>query len=209
MALKPEWAGEAAFVICGGPSVKQQNLDLLRGRRVVVVNRSFVTYPEADILIFADANCWTWYRDGIANFKGRVVTVYDHKPSGRFPERFEQYRKTRPPILSADPNCITLQRTTTTGAIHVLAHLGVKLIVTLGLDGKFGADGSSHHHGAHPKPANAKSWAKHAVELHSVKPSLAALGVTVLNASPNSAHDAFPIVSLEDAVAHIDARMAA
>lgn len=207
--LTPEWAGQAAFIICGGPSVKQWNLDLLRGRRVIVINRSFETVPWADVLFFADTNPWRWYREGITNFRGRVMTVFDGKPSKRYPDRFEQYRKTRPPALSSDPSCITMARTSTTGAIHVCAHLGSRQIVTLGLDGKKSEDGRTHHHTPHPKPFVPGCWEKHRKELCSIVPSLKAWGVEVWNASPGSACDAFPIMGLDEALTRIDMAKAA
>lgn len=207
--LTPEWAGQAAFIVCGGPSVREQNLDLLRGRRVIVINRSFEAAPWADVLFFADANPWKWYRDGITKFAGRVITVFDSMPSTRYPARFEQYRKCRPPILSHDPSSITMQRTSTTGAIHCCAHLGARLIVTLGLDGRKSEDGRTHHHVPHPKMPAPGAWEKHRRELCSIVPSLREWGVEVWNASPGSACDAFPITSLEEAVARIDMAQAA
>lgn len=213
MALTPDWARQAAFIVCGGPSVREQNLELLRGRRVIVINRSFETIPWADILFFADANPWKWYRDGIMGFRGRVVTVFERKPSNKYPDRFEQYRKTRPPALSRDPACITMQRTSVTGSIHAALHLGARPIVTLGLDLKaaIGKAGSkiTHHHAPHPKPFVPGCWEKHRKELHSILPSLKAWGAEVWNASPGSACDAFPIMSLEDAIARIDMAQAA
>jgi hypothetical protein len=207
--ITPDWAGQPAFIICGGPSAAEQGIERLRGRRVIVINASVKAAPWADILIFADDNPWRWYRSEIEAFNGRVVKVYDGKPSARFPVRFEQYRKTRPPVLSRDPSCLTLARTTTTGAINLAAHLGSRLIVTLGLDGKRSEDGRSHHHKPHPKPPMLGCWEKHRKELCSIVPSLKEWGVEVLNASPGSACDAFPIVTLDEALARIDMRRAA
>lgn len=213
MPIERDLAGAAAFIICGGPSVEGQNLDLLRGHYVVAVNRSFETVPWADALFFADSRCWTWYKNGIDSFAGRVITVYDSKPLQKYPARFEQYLKTRPPTLSRDPECLTLARTSVTGAINYLAQRGCSLLVTLGLDGKAGkgADGKpkTHHHAPHPKPASLGCWEKHRKELNSILPSLRALGVEVLNASPDSACDAFPIVTLDEALARAQMRAAA
>lgn len=207
--ITPDWRGEPAFIVCGGPSVAEQNLALLRGRRVIVVNASFKAVPWADVLIFADSNCLSWYGRAIAEFSGRVVTVFEGKPVARYPARIEQYRKMRPPKLSRDPSCLTLARTTVTGAINLAAHLGSHLVVTLGLDGKRAADGRSHHHEPHPRRPMPGCWEKHRKELCSITPSLREWGVEVLNASPESACDAFPVVTLQEALARIDMRKAA
>ena len=49
-----EWPGETAFIVGGGPSVLGQDLDALRGRRVIVINSSVYAVPGADFLFFDD-----------------------------------------------------------------------------------------------------------------------------------------------------------
>src|SRR4029450_12910778 len=72
-----EWPGETVFIVGGGPSVLQQDLGLLRGRRVIVINSSFYSVPWADILYFGDYRWWNEPENkaAIAGFAGRAVTV--------------------------------------------------------------------------------------------------------------------------------------
>src|SRR6266404_2056010 len=73
--VTPEWQGETAFLICGGPSVLDQNIDLLRGRKVMVVNSSCYRIPWADILFFGDERWGREYSEAVDAFRGRVVSV--------------------------------------------------------------------------------------------------------------------------------------
>jgi hypothetical protein len=204
MPIERDLAGSAAFIICGGPSVDEQNLELLRGHTVVVVNSSFRRVPWADVLLFADSRWFGWNKDKLPDFRGRVVTVFDNNPIRKYPPHFEQYRKSRPPELSRDPNALSLARTTVTGAINYLGLRGASPIVTLGLDLKAAVDASgkrkTHHHEPHPIPSMKGSWERHNKELCSIVPSLKAMGIEVINASPGSACSAFPIVTLEEAL---------
>src|SRR5262245_45138593 len=76
-SVPQEWSGETAFIVGGGPSVLGQDLELLRGRRVIVINSSVFAVPWADFLYFGD---WRWWhehenRAAIAVFAGRPVTT--------------------------------------------------------------------------------------------------------------------------------------
>ena len=72
-----EWPQEMVCIVCGGPSVLGQDLEQLRGRRVIVINSSVHAMPWADILYFAD---FRWYcepknRAAVESFAGRVITT--------------------------------------------------------------------------------------------------------------------------------------
>jgi len=204
MPIARDIPGATAFIVGGGPSAALQDLGLLRGHPVVEINRSFELVPWADVLFFADSRCWRWYKDGFESFAGRVVTVYERTPLPIYPARFEQYKKARPPLLSRDPNALTLARTSMTGAINYLTLRGATRIVILGLDGKAatGPDGKlrTHHHAPHPRPPAPGGWDKHGRELRGILPCLRDLGVEVVNASPGSACDAFPVLPLAEAL---------
>jgi len=212
MPIARDLPGATAFIVGGGPSAALADLGRLRGHPVVVINRSFDLVPWADVLFFADSRCWRWYKDGFESFAGRVVTVYERTPLPVYPARFEQYRKARPPLLSRDPNALALARTSMTGAINYLTLRGAARIVILGLDGKAspGPDGKlrTHHHAPHPRPPAPGGWDKHGRELRGILPCLRDLGVEVVNASPGSACDAFPVLTLDEALGRPLARAA-
>jgi hypothetical protein len=199
-SVPPEWAGEACFIVAGGPSVLRQDLSLLAGRRVIVINSAYQAYPAADFLFFADVR---WYRLHIAavkKFAGRVVTCSfcDVPPVLKLNRR-------NPPGLHDDPTCLTMRNTSLQGAINLACHLGVTLQVLLGADGGPAADGRMHHHAPHPWPQRARCFEIQRDDLATTLAPLKARGVTVLNASPGSAWtDLWPVVDLAEALAVAD-----
>jgi hypothetical protein len=195
-----EWAGEACFILAGGPSVLTQDLSLLRGRRVIAINSAFQTYPDADFLFFGDARWWRVHCVAVKRFAGRVVTCswIETAPVLRL-------NRCNPPGLSSSPDCLTMRHTSLQGAINLACHLGATLMILLGADGKIAADGRTHHHAPHPWPQVANCWAIQRADLVTVVDPLRQRGVTVLNASPGSAlADLWPVVELGEAIALAD-----
>lgn len=195
--VAPEWVGETAFIVAGGTSVLGQDLSLLRGRRVIVVNSSYEAAPFADILFFGDASWWETHRrrETLAAFTGRIVTV-SLRAAGRRLLRLR--RQVPPPGLSRDPGCVVSERTSLQGAINLAVHLGVKRIVLLGADMRRAEDGHSHHHSPHPrpnKPGN-RTWDIQMAQLRLAAEPLRELGIEVINTSPISRIDWWPLAEL-------------
>lgn len=201
LTITPDWAGETAFLICGGPSVKLADLETLRGRRVMVVNSSCYRVPWADILFFGDERWELENRAAVKAFRGRVISASHGDVHCSYIDFLRRPTPGNTPVgLSADPGSVWLRHSSVRGAINVLGHLGVSTIVTLGLDGGPDATGQTHHHAPHPWGLNKDIWTLQREELAHVAPALAARGVTLLNASPGSKIPFWPIVRLEDVV---------
>jgi hypothetical protein len=116
-----EWPGETAFIIAGGPSVLDHDLEQLRGRRVIVINSSIHAVPWADFCYFGD---WRWWREpenmaAVASFGGRVVTV------SRMVEDTKVLvcRTVKPPGLSHEAAGLMQKWTSLTAATNMAAHL--------------------------------------------------------------------------------------
>jgi hypothetical protein len=193
-----EWAGETVFIVAGGPSVLEQDLESLRGARVIVINSSVFAVPWADILFFGD---WRWWnepenRAAITNFAGRVVTtsrlVTDNKVLF--------CKKTNPPGLATARDSLMQKWTSLTAATNLAAHLigPGGMIVWLGADGKASGD-RTHHHKPHRWPIRKGCYDRQYADLKTIVPSLAALGITAFNASPGTAWvDLLPQINLAD-----------
>jgi hypothetical protein len=194
-----EWPGETVFIVAGGPSVRGQNLELLRGRRVIVINSSIYAVPWADFLYFGD---WRWWaepnnRAAVASFSGRVVTtsrlVSDQK--------VRLCRVTKPPGLSLAHDSLMQKFTSLTAATNLAAHLVGPggTIVWLGADGKNAADGRTHHHQPHRWPQRNDCYQKQLADLVTIVPSLRLMKISAFNASPGTAWaELLPVVKLED-----------
>ena len=98
-----EWPGETVFIVGGGPSVLGQDLNALRGRRVIAINSSVHAVPWADILYFAD---WRWWyepenRAAATSFAGRVVTT-----SRQVPDKCAGLPQDQTAGLAPEPNSL-------------------------------------------------------------------------------------------------------
>jgi len=191
--VSPEWKGETVYICGGGPSVADQNVELLRGRKVIVINSSCYLLPWADILFFADGRWWREHVKTVEAFAGRVVTTTDEMCG----KNILTLRKRKPPGLASDRSELTVLKTGMTASINLAAHLGAKRIVLLGADGGPSKDGRTHHHVPHNWGQIASNWKAQREELSTLVDPLRALGVEVLNASPGSSIPFWPIVSLE------------
>lgn len=196
--IEPEWRGDIAIVLAGGTSALSQDLSLLRGHRVIAINSAWTTWPAADVLFWADAKWWQHF--GALGFAGRKVTC------SKYPARDTlQLKKVPPPGLATDPGKVTMKHTSLSGAIGVAVHLGVRAIVLLGADGKVGPGGRRHNHAAaYPWPLKPGCFDLHAAELRGLVEPLRKRGITVINASPGSAWDIWPIMNLCEALALLD-----
>ncbi|MGM5087539.1 hypothetical protein E0H64_17730 [Rhizobium leguminosarum bv. viciae] len=183
------WVGETVFVLASGPSVKSLDLSLLTGRRVIAVKSSWLTYPAADVLFFADGR---WWQDPALRpkaFEGLIVSSAKEISD----PRVKLVHKIEPGDLSERPDTVALRRTSTTGAINLAVHFGASRIVLLGVDAKVANGGARHAHGRPwPWPLKAGCFDEQAAEYRQIAPSAARLGVEIVNANPDSAIDVWP-----------------
>lgn len=193
-----EWLGHPAFIIGGGPSVRSLDLSVLRGRKIIAINSSFETVPFADILFFADTRWYRAHKLGVKAFKGRVVTLsttaYDDDRKRILPMMAQKVVG-----LAVERTKLAMERTSMQAAINLAVHLGANPIVTIGLDGKAGSKGRTHHHPPHPWPLRPDCWHAQRANLLSMVKPLKRMGIEVLNASPDSAIDFWPRMTLEEA----------
>jgi hypothetical protein len=193
-----EWEKQCCFIIGGGPSVLSQDLEMLRGRRVIVINSSVYAVPWADMLYFGD---WRWWnepenRSAVESFQGRVVTTSRLVTSSKV----LVCKKTNPPGLALERDSLMQKWTSLTAATNLAAHLVGRggTIVWLGADGKASGD-RTHHHKPHRWPHKPGAYDKQHADLVTIVPSLQAMGIAAANASPGTAWtDLLPQVDLED-----------
>src|SRR5678815_316198 len=74
--MHPYWRGETVFVVASGPSIATTNFELIRGRKIIVVNSAYEKVPFASMLYFGDGRWWKEHRKRIlkSDFKGHLVT---------------------------------------------------------------------------------------------------------------------------------------
>ena len=153
-----------------------QDLEALRGRRVIVINSSVYAVPWADILYFGDLALVerAENRAAVASFAGRVVTVSRMVSD----KKVLVCRKTNPPGLARAHDSLMQKWTSLTAATNLAAHLigPGGTIVWLGADGKKAADGRSHHHKPHRWLSKPDCYDQHRADLVTIVPVAADAG---------------------------------
>lgn len=201
--ITPDWAGETAYILAGGTSVTKEDIDLLAGQHVVVVNQSYEKCLHAEILFFADERWWTKEvrRKGnsLAEFKGHICTI---SRIAKGPQ-LKRLRRVVPELQGIAAKCdsVAMQWTSALAAVNIAVHRGASRIVLLGCDNKDGANGRVHHHAEYEWPRVPNTWkAKMDNWSRAVEP-LEERGVKVYNASPISTLPWWPKITMADAVA--------
>ncbi len=189
---------ETIFVVGGGPSVAGQDLELLRGRKVIAINSSFATVPLADVLFFGDGRWWNLNRRAVINgFKGQIVTIASESMGdAEAKPRLRLLKKTLE--WSDDPEATFVRRTSVTGAINwAFHHWSARRFVLLGVDGG-PVKGVTYHHAPHPWTLPSTWVADQRKDFEALDGALKARGVEVINASPGSSVPFWPVVSLAE-----------
>jgi len=194
-----EWNGETCFIVASGPSVASQDLTPLKGARVIAINSSWALVPFADLLFFGDARWFEQYgKAAAAGFAGRLATV----ASTVVHPRVLHLRRCIAAGLATSPDTVMIRRTSTTAAINLAVHLGVAGIVLIGVDNAIDAQGRSHHHAPHPWDLRHGWQQEQRDDLTALVAPLQARGISVCNASPQSALTCWPKVFLPEFLHH-------
>lgn len=216
----PNWVGECAAVVAGGPSVTREHVGALKDRiHVVAINTSYELCPWADALYACDHNWWNLMAHKVSKkqapeFKGLKVTQ-DKEACKSFPElkKLELRRLAKGNI---DPICneLLMERYGEIGGggnsgfqvVNWLVQVGISAIALIGFDFK-DFDGKIHWHGRHPDSGpfvlpnpSASNFTKWTNTMTAAAPRLHAFGVDVVNCSERSALECFPKMSVEKAL---------
>jgi len=193
-SVPPLWRGEIAAIIAGGPSLTQEQVDKLKGLKVIAVNNGYLLAPWADVLYGCDQKWWKWHPDAL-EFQGLKVTMTDPVH-----ESIHQIRNGGPVGLCLKPDGLATGRNGGYQAINLAYHFGAKVILLVGYDMKLGEKGEVHWHEEHLKPTPKTifpGWIKH---YNSIVEPLKEQGVRVINCTPGSALKCFEQMELDLAI---------
>lgn len=203
----PDWSGQTCVIVASGPSAKDADLAQAMGRaKVIVINSSWQLAPWADVLYGCD---FAWWRvnEGVPKFAGLKISQ-DPKAVRFFPG-VHLVKTTRPGYDS--PSILLTQDAGTIGhgghggfqAVNLAAQFGPpSKIILVGFDMR--TDLGVHWHGKHTgglNNPNARQVGRWREAFDSIAPSLAGLGILVINASPISALTAYQKMTLQEALA--------
>lgn len=188
------WQGETVVVMASGPSMNQSIANSVKRAQVpcIAVNNTFKLAPWADMLYAADAKWWT-ETPKAQEFEGLKVSVRrEFDPPMPY---LHQLRHSGTQGYDPDPRNLRTGGNSGYQAVHIAAQAGAARILLCGFDMNGG-----HWHGDHVEPLrntildSYKVWIKH---FHTLASSLQQRSVEVINCTPGSALDAFPMATLE------------
>ncbi len=191
----PDWYGETAFILGCGPSLRREDVEKLRFRRVIAINDSYLLAPWADILYFCDARWWRSNRFQINDlFRGHQIVTMDNAIPG-----VRTLRCTGESGLEVDPAALRHGCNSGYQAINLAYHLGVSKIALLGYDMRVHANGKTHwQHRPGPSQEGFQAVLQRDMlpKFDTLVEPLLHAGVHVVNCTPDSALKLWPFVPL-------------
>lgn len=197
------WRHRTVVIVASGPSLTDQQCDLIQQRRaadacrVIVVNDNYLRVPNADVLFAADRPWWKLHDRAI---RERCPTIerWSCEPLTRDFGTHIWPAETGRGI--AEPNG-HIKRGSSSGfmSVGIAIKWGARHIVLVGMDCKASRDGKAHWFGDHPKkllpsPQPFRMWAE---EFDSLAAPAAARGIRIVNCTIDSAIRLLPRSTLE------------
>lgn len=198
------WPGETVACLATGPSLTADDVDYVRGKaRVIAVNDAHRLAPWADVLYSSDRRWWPYYK-AVPTFQGLRYGI------GSAPGKANGFAK-HPEIvvlknsgytgLETHPGGLMNGKNSGYAAINLAVHFGAVRIVLLGYN--LGVQpGRTHFFGDHPTSLQQSNghYAGFRSVFKSLVVPLAALGVTVINCTPETSLSTFPVLPLREVV---------
>jgi hypothetical protein len=185
-------------VLASGPSLTTEQVDHVRravGIKSIVVNSTYETFPEADVLYGGDFLWWKAnYLDVRKHFKGECWTQ-DRTSADRYGLRWVK-GVNRDGLSLKD--FIHLNGNSGMQAVNLAYLWGFRRILLLGFDMRLGPKGEKHWHADHPAPlVQAQVFSEWVHKGAKLAAGLKAAGCEVINCTPGSAWRDFPESTIE------------
>lgn len=199
---EPRFAGRTVVLLGGGPSLAAVDLSRLDPAVTIAVNTAGELMPDAAVLFWRDARWFADNRELVAGWKGLAVTTAPRAPWPNIRAVALERRPGFPPA-----GATTVRWGPSSG--HVACALAVAMratkIVLLGFDCR--AVGPRTHWHDRYRETRAEAMYRRFVDgWRGWAADARALGAEIVNATPGSAIDDFPIVPLDQV---LDLRRAA
>jgi len=143
------WDGDTAYILGGGPSLNDCNLNLIKDKHVIGVNNAYLMGQWVDICWFGDCRWWDWHKDELRKFGGLVATCCVRLLDKGLPLKICQRGK--PQGIEKRQNRIAWNSNSGGSAVNFAYHLGAKRVVLLGYDMRRVNDQANWHNN-HPAP---------------------------------------------------------
>jgi len=189
------WPGATVYILGGGPSLADVDVERLRGQHVIAVNNAYKLGRWIPVMYFMDCKWFEWHGEDLAGWPGlRVMSCHKCKDISWL-KYLEAGHRTE---LDNRPSRLTRGTNGGFGAMALAIKFGATRIILFGFDMKQ-LGGKDNWHEPHPRGTPKNIYGSQFIKsFESVKGELAARGIKVINATPGSALHTFPIVSPEE-----------
>jgi hypothetical protein len=196
----PWWNDKPTFIIGGGASLKGTRWSRFGPTNAykLCVNQAMLDVPSCNAGITVDSLFFK-HRRADLDFMSNEVPVYIAMGEVEDPLPHAHHLKLNwGGKLSDAEDSLNSIGSSGYAAVNLAYLKGSKLIVLFGFD--YGITGGTHYHSEYPwrSPTNDLSWKTWAAGYESMVPQLEAAGVTIINASPNSAITCFKKISVDE-----------
>lgn len=188
------WEDSTVFILGGGPSLSQANVDALRGQRVIAVNDAFKLGKNwINLVWFSDCRWYVWNYPELMNFKGMIVGC---PPCHCDHTRVLQVTRRDQAGLSHDPEVVFWNKNSGASAINLAYLMGASRIVLLGFD-MHAVNGKNNWHTNHKHVPRSDIYTNKFLPcFDKIARDASAVNLQILNATPNSAIEVFPRIEL-------------
>jgi hypothetical protein len=214
-----DWAGEPCIVAATGPSLTVDLIQKVRMARwvdkwkVIAVNDAYSVMPWADAMYACDNHWWLKAPRDFSKFAGELWTSHEeiNHPTEVHVNDSREILKAFPAVrlvagrtgseFSFDPSYISYGLTSGFQAINLGLLKGCRDIILVGFDSRH-VNGKSHFFGDHPKGIPTTPDHGYSTHVEPFKHAAARLpkSVRIINATPGSAIQCFPIMEFDKAL---------
>jgi len=186
-------------VLGSGPSLCAEDVYAVAAKQlpIIAISNAIRLAPMADVIYSPDAIWWSWHQDVAALPAPKFALQHTGFATVT---RLAPGHKT---VIETDPRYLSTGGHGGWQAINLAVHtIGVgqaATIVLLGYDFQPSDDGVHHFFGEHPNQSHVR-YAQWLAYYQTLPQQLAALGITIVNASRRTAISGVPHVSLIDAL---------
>jgi len=196
------WPGRTAYILGGGPSLNDVDLDLLKGKKIIGVNNSTFLLPEINVCYFGDYKWVERYRERLERFGGLILTsCYEKwfKRDSWLAGHVKKLTRGKPKGIETEPGIIAWNKCSGLSAINLAYHFGCSKVVLLGFDMRVVGDKKNFHDeyiGWENTPHDI--YEKYLQCIPYIARDAEKIGLEIYNATPDSAITEFGYTALED-----------
>lgn len=189
-----DWSGAPCVIAASGPSLSHEQITATKAARVIVTNSTWRRVESPDVIYACDFLWWKQYHQEIrqAGLHDRCWTQ-DRSAAERFQLRYVRSEGRQGLGL----NAIRVNGNSGAGAINLAYLFGCRRILLIGFDMRE-VDGKKHWHPDHPAPlVQTQMFREWIHKFMTLASDLKAKGCEVVNCTPGSALQCFPMSTIE------------